>query len=273
MPEANLTLGELHVSYTVKLRKPRIFSGVGRGIRTSIFMLPPGTASSTGYPTDYHAGEDTFGPSSSALTSLLSGQQNMLDCKVESYLGSGPLGPKAGVKIILPAYLSGDYELTFRLGGYHNMYTNLLDGNSRSYAPTREFFGNVVGIKDMFPDFATASGAPLETSAMVDTAGGIMVDNHDTGSIDGPGPVFNDAGTVYGRIRFRTTIADSGVDNAVVFYAHGAYPSPTSGSSNGPPTITQMFVELRQYNTGLNSIESDKPVYVDRTGQEYLYKN
>lgn len=98
---ANQSLGELWVSYTVKLRKPKFYTSLGFGITKDIFRNNPGlTNVLTTAP---------FG------TGLLRGQQNSLGCQVKGHntwtFSSGTVVPGVFYEVIFPATYSGNIRI------------------------------------------------------------------------------------------------------------------------------------------------------------------
>jgi len=83
-------IGELWVSYTVILRKPKFFTGKGLGISQDLFVSGAGT-------------ETTTAPMGT-LVGLLKGQQNNIGCTLVLFASA--------VKIFFPAGFAGFLEIT-----------------------------------------------------------------------------------------------------------------------------------------------------------------
>ena len=134
---ASGTLGELYVSYTVCLRKPKFFTGRGLGLTRSLYIgdLTAGSGNTAALP---------FGTDAGALTA----KQNNLDVLVERASNS--------VKLTFPAYYGGVLSVAFCVEG------SSLVGNLPG-SPT--FGGNVSGVADIY---AAGSGGGDSPSANLD---------------------------------------------------------------------------------------------------------
>lgn len=116
----NQTMGELWVSYTVKLRKPKFFTGKGSAITRSLFAFKAADLSHL-LP---------FGNT----TGLLTGQANSLYAAVRIISGSAP-----GITFVLPANFAGVVRLTMTYDGTGFSTTNCpinsptLGGNVQPY--------------------------------------------------------------------------------------------------------------------------------------------
>lgn len=109
---ANVSIGELWVSYTVKLRKSKFFTSLGFGITKDIFVSNDGET--TEFP---------FGPvdSSGNPTNLLKAQQNNLGCLVRTSATAGV----GKISITFPAAYSGYVKvLLFQQGGTFSSTAN-----------------------------------------------------------------------------------------------------------------------------------------------------
>lgn len=74
---ANSTIGELWVSYAVKLRKPKLFTSLGLGITRDVAMANKPYVGGTNYGAIFGLTKD-----------ILTGQQNNLGCKFETVAGN-----------------------------------------------------------------------------------------------------------------------------------------------------------------------------------------
>ena len=98
------SIGELYVSYTVELRKPKLFASLGFGISRDAFVLPLTSGTSV-----YALANPFLDPA------ILRGQQNSVDVK----LIAAPIQPNAtqqfGLGITWPPALTGPFEVSFDL--------------------------------------------------------------------------------------------------------------------------------------------------------------
>jgi len=135
---ANQSLGELWVSYTVKLRKPKFFTGKGLAISKDIFLS---------YPSNSESRTQPFG------TSPLRGQQN----NIGILLSQDFVNPT--FKLTFPASYAGSVKVLI----------SIQIANLGSIAATpRTITGNVSPIEDLYG--ATPNGA-LDTPSSVITNG------------------------------------------------------------------------------------------------------
>lgn len=128
---ANLSLGELWVSYTIVLRKPKFYATLGYGIGRDLFVSGAGTESNTQL-----MGTDA---------ALLSGLQNNIGCSLL-------LATSNQIKIIFPANYSGNVSINLTSqtsGGAGFVCASVYFGNPI-------FAGNVTGINDIY---ASGSGS------------------------------------------------------------------------------------------------------------------
>ena len=137
---SNGTIGELWVSYTVKLRKPKYFAKEGFGITRDIFRSVPFM---TG--TNWNAYTILRGPVLHA-----SGVHNSLGAKV-----SFPTGGTG--KITFPAHYAGNLEIRMSIhsstGGF-----GIQDANQPNPNWTYTAIGNVKGINDIVGTVNATSG-------------------------------------------------------------------------------------------------------------------
>lgn len=149
---ANEALGELWVSYTVVLRKPKLFTGRGFAISQDEFVqTDPGVH----YPLSGTNHEDT----------LLKGMTNSIGCKLIGYgmavpttgltssgTGGVPIDYTTGAGnvmtlateetgVLFPAGAAGYYEITFRYNGSGMVHNN--------YAAEWTCYGNVSMVQDI----------------------------------------------------------------------------------------------------------------------------
>ena len=144
----NQAIGEMWVSYTVILRKPKFFVARGLGVSQDIFV---NTA-----PTD---GGTLFGP----VASLLNAVENNIGCKLN--VGSNSFG------ILFPAGYSGQLEIKIYMEATGGSAWN----NSGLPIESIVLSGNVSGVKDIYgADGVNSTDLPTDR---------IVNMNHTTGSM------------------------------------------------------------------------------------------
>jgi len=232
---ANQAMGELWVSYTVELRKPKFFTNRGLGISRDVFAsIASGTAINQVTP---------FGEIGNPI--VLSGQQNNIGGQLiqpipGSVIPAGlvglvtnenntPYGPSSGAerngfRYVLPANYAGYLRITFRT-------TNTTPGVFTMGAWGE---GNVFSVKDVLGDGSDQwlSGGTGNVGARVATQWfDVRVDN-----------------------------AANGVDNTIWFAAG-------SGAAGAP--TTNAFLDVSEYNLGLSYKQDgtrDQLILVDASG-------
>lgn len=126
---AGRSLGELWVSYTVKLRKPKYFTSRGLNINRDLYV----SAASTG--------TNAFPLTNRALTTLLHGQSNNIGTKL--------IIDDNQIQIVFPADYSGVVQIDFCAEGNLSM--------NRTTAPV--LTGNIVPYNDMYCALTTVDPA------------------------------------------------------------------------------------------------------------------
>jgi len=263
---ANQSLGELWVSYTVRLRKPKFFTALGLGITKDIFkrnLSEPVT-------------QGIFTP---ILTSnYLQGQQNSLGClysdinkQVDAvyildqssglkYATSTSLLKGICMKWTLPGSYSGNMKVLVSLESSGGSLSGSFMLNSTG-APTTNTAtngcqyvwactGNIRGIMDLY-------GAYDETA-----------DETGTKPIYSIGKVTSRSWNIVAH--FEVDIATNGVDNELYLY----FGSETGGAGYNPPSIaglTDGYVEIGEYNAGFSYLatglgRTDQPVWKNQAG-------
>jgi hypothetical protein len=133
---ANLSLGELWVSYTVVLRKPKFYSTLGFGIGRDLFVS---------------GGSETAALLMGPQVSLLNGLQNNIGCAVT--LTSNTM------KITFPANYSGNIAISFNSetsgGGTCFVWTI-----ATAWVTSTTLAGNVKAIKDIYGAGAASADTP-----------------------------------------------------------------------------------------------------------------
>lgn len=202
---ANITLGELHVSYTIKLSKPRIWQSAhnivprwiaqdwtSRGQLSGTFYSPE-TNSATGFK--------RFALTSGDSDRILLAKQNTIDAIVKTGpmpLAEGETVPQSSSGILFPANLTGDFRLTFVMDTdlardfIHSFQGQLRDiGNqtraSGDWVPTK-YCDGVPGYKNLW----------LKSKMQGNTSG-------------------TNQSRVIGYVDFHIDVARDGIDNILFF--------------------------------------------------------
>lgn len=131
---ASGTLGELYVTYTVCLRKPKFFTGRGLGLTRYLEVIDDG-----------HGGVFTYNRPFGLDGNELTGKQNNLAVKSEKSNGS--------LKLTLPAYYGGRLRITLGIEG-----SSLVTSDPFPGYPT--VAGNVSLVDDLFAGGSASSPAP-----------------------------------------------------------------------------------------------------------------
>lgn len=147
---SNQALGELWVSYTVQLRKPKFF--VTRGLSL---------------PTDIFVGKGA--PANLGLLTLGEGQQNRIGCKlVTEWVSGSTTYPQDNNKLylVLPQYFSGDIDVrinAFMQTGTLAPYVTAFSNNGTGLALIKDIFQGTnwvsqYGVANCAPPISTACG-------------------------------------------------------------------------------------------------------------------
>jgi len=226
----NQAMGELWVSYTVELRKPKFFTNRGLGISRDVFVCR-----------DNFNSDAPFGGVSNP-GSLLRGQQNNIGCTLVQEDPSIALpvgltsintdsgnsntvsvgGQNIAFKLIFPANYAGTVRIAFAT-------TNTGPGASQLFGFSQ---GNIVAVNDVFGNGADLwkNGAQGNDGQRVSTCWfDVRVDN-----------------------------ASNGVDNMIMFHGVGA----GNGTQNA-------FLDVSEYNAGLSYKQDgtrDQLILIDASG-------
>lgn len=267
---ANQSLGELWVSYTVKLRKPKFFTALGLGITKDLFKRNTSENSTTT--------QQATGPILG--TNFLTGQQNNLgalyqegnsaasDIKIINPLTGFPgslttLGAGPYWTITFPAAYSGFLKVQFSTeispaeAGFITLasYINFTTGVGQSSTANAVNYlwcctGNVRGVADMY---------------------GTYDNTNDDGALKPLFSLSNSAanGTII-IAHIRVDIATNGINNSLSLY----FGPNNGGTGYTPPNLSGLrdaYIEVGEYNagfsygaTGLGT--NTAPVLVNRAG-------
>lgn len=233
---ANQAMGELWISYTIELRKPKFFTNRGLAISRDIFAC---SATGTGINS-----QSPFGQV--GLNVLLTGQQNNIGGSLAVYDGSAiPAGlpglcydennnlnpVSSGSEILafaytLPANYAGYLRISFRCTNSSGPGPSALQAHAQ---------GNITIVRDVLGDGS---------------------DNWVSGAT---GNVGSRVSTQWFDIRVET--ATNGIDNTVYF---------TVGNTVPPAVLTtNAFLDIVEYNHGLSYKQDgsrDQIILVDTTG-------
>lgn len=188
----NQIIGQLYVQYTVKLRKPRLYSKLGYNIQKDVFTW---ATTDTQRLTDNIANQYEV-----VMPDLLQGSDyNSIGCLVTTEYDAQRGGGRQDLTITFPAYYAGSVEIHLWIeidednSGNAVNWTSLLDHASNNPMPNAmALAGNVSYINDIYP----------------------------TGPDDevGPGPVRTIASGLGGMLTLHVSVeqADTGVDNSVL---------------------------------------------------------
>jgi hypothetical protein len=197
---ANQSMGELWVSYTVELRKPKFFVNRGLGISRDVFITRGMDV--TGGTNQQYA----FG--TAGVDYPLRGQQNNIGCTLQGFLSNGIPATARGVwstgtagtlldqtaRLIFPANYAGNVRVTFTLN-------SALAGPGTTY--TAFVSGNVFRIND------DINNSTMFTEAGVCTR---MIE-----------------GSLVGWADLRVQTASNGQDNCFYLHLSGAWPQLQDG--------------------------------------------
>jgi len=247
---ANLPIGELWVQYSVRLRKPKLFSS--RGLDTDKDEYIVSAALGTVFT------NTSFFFGSANNTTYASAQQNNIGCMIRpgiqtSYTGttnpSQVTATTGGLSVVIPAGYNGNLRLSLFLGGAS------LASTLAETAITAHFLGNVSPIYDIYSGVnpATPGGSP--TNILVTLTGSEIIVICDVYVRQATGIVYN-AGSV-----FPNGTAYSGGDNVVVF-------TGMNGATGGSFVYASLQVEQYQPLGGLSGITSSaaRVQFVNQSG-------
>ena len=228
-PYANVSLGELWVSYTVVLRKPKFYTAIGLAISKDIFCSVNGTETR----------EEPLGP----VGRFLKGQQNNIGCRVDYPIPNQ-------MRVTFPAAYRGAVRLMFVVAGAQtgtppvaSVYTEV-----SVTAPTKT--GNVVFQNDLYG--ASQTGVTTATA----TNPGEIDDNPNAWV-----QVLSLRTGFIIIVHAQVTVATNGTDNAILF---NYFLNTVGTPSQGYLEISEYNSGFSYLATGLGS--SADPVFVSPSG-------
>lgn len=223
---ANFSLGELWVSYTVKLRKSKFFTSLGFGITRDIFV-------SNGNENGQCILGNTWFPETGIPYLMLYGQQNNLGCKLSYPLPS----PDGRVFVTFPAAYSGYIEIKLTMNGANisPLATGIAIGNWLN--PTSRT-GNVRPVNDLY---GTESGIADDPSSIVQG---------------------NSGTSMILLIHVKVEIATNGIDNVAIIPSLLNWPGPSISQTY--VEVSEYNAVGAGLNQGVST--SDAPIFVNAGG-------
>jgi len=233
----NVSLGQLYVSYTVRLRKPRLQTTLGNTITKDIFC-----SKVNGDVTSVFGGATAVPPAvwpKTVFASTLRGQQNNLGVRF-TYENPGTLTSCTLLKLTFPASYAGNVKLLMSLdaSGTHTFIMNTVAVGVAG-ANTVYYSGNIVPVADLYGvTHGGISDSPQDTllvTSSVSSVNGVLYVHH-----------------------VRIDVATNGTDNAIFLPLQ----------YGGAMTINQAYLELGEYNgsfsgKALNVNSEDAPIFVN----------
>jgi len=263
----NQSLGELWVSYTIELRKPKFFAALGFGIPRDTFLSQgAGGPTAQNFKTPLPMATITNVPATAYVPSVdvlnitgtpgyLMGQQNSL--KVEIF--SAPTHVSDSYTcfgLLFPSGLAGNYEITFRGSMRSVIAPGPLGPPQFLGGANIDTYGNVRMISDI-PISADSAAFPLEWVSNIGSS------TYGLGSVAPmPGQV-----SVTFTLHVAVAIATNGQDNFLTFnqpWQVNTYAGVPGSEYNN------VQVDICEYNTGFNykqGGQNDQIVYVNQGGQ------
>jgi hypothetical protein len=272
-------VGELWVSYTVKLRRPKVVTARGDALSMDRFAVigSPDTSTSLVFAKEDDATstramwdvvparnvlapQNSIGcalvcdstttvtfPSGSSVPTLPSGFTRILDTG-----GNTSSGVTHGIKIVFPATFSGDVEICY------SMQTVAASGGTASFEMQRVIAGKT-GNVELLSDLITGLPNLVEQGVAQDRSSAWSYGQQRTAGTDTQG--FEQMWNL--RIRLRVTASTGGVDNAIVFAGDATMPNASNPAYN---YIRNADLIISEINASFSRSSSDpRPnwVYAD----------
>lgn len=257
------SIGELYVSYTVELRKPRLYEAQGFGIQRSLFVIP---WQATPLPIIDPMGSSLRSPNQK----LLQGQQNDLGIMIDGFDGPdwaqlpaiSPTSQATCFSVKFPDALYGTFKVTVTAQG------NQLGNPTVPPAPPQPIrwigetywssTGNVTPVRDMIATNKLTGTVPFEVAATVASpqmAWDYINTAYGSNAIGGY--------TLTSEFHVRVDIQDGnlGPNQCRILYAWQL--------TNGAPQFNQVTIDVTEYNSGFNYKQdgsNDQVMLKDSTG-------
>lgn len=245
---ANQSIGELWVTYTVVLRKPKFGTARGNNIQQYSVVSPSGSFATATASTNY-----LFVPSSTALYAL----KNNLNCSLySSTTASSVNGIPANTILRFPAAYSGLVRVLIKATYTDVITTDRTVGTQVYLNAGIGVTGNVRTFNDIYAGNSYAPGVQSSVAG-ADLASAINY-------------MARVAGTQRGQFiliqHFLVSPASSGLDNAI-YIASAAQLQVTIGGGVGTFSIAQMSLDVTEMNpTFATSPTVDVPQYINTSG-------
>nr|QXP07867.1 MAG: putative capsid protein [Arizlama virus] len=222
----NQTIGELWVSYTVELRKPKFYVGRGLGISQDLFCSGGGETASLPLGT---------------ASLMLYGQANNIGCRIESNPATLPAGltvASGQIAITFPASFGGTVEIRLLLDGFTTSGGwNGATGIQKS--------GNVATVSDIYATSSLAGRTPhfyVINNDAVGGTNGILI------------------------VHMKISPAANGLDNMVVLSVNPANITTAPGQTYLTIKEYNGGFSYKANNIGPAGQQSDAPILVDING-------
>lgn len=240
----NQSMGELWVSYTVVLRKPKFFTGRGLAISRDLFWGGPITVAQTTYGAMRPWLADSAGL-------RLSAQQNNIGCVLDRLTNV----------ITFPATFAGNVKIRGKV--HFRLTPGTFTANMFANA---DLTGNVKPILDIAVDNPTKW--VFNTGAVGLSATTTNVQPVPPAPGPCPGEATNGDHCFVFEIHVRVAVATGGLDNQISIGFAGANNNPAVGFPAGT-TIDSSWLDIEEYNIGLNYAlngSNDEVKFVDQNG-------
>lgn len=235
---ADNTIGELWVSYTVHLRKPKYFTKEGYGISKDIFL-----SNNTNLGSVYDASTQGI-----MRNGLLTGIHNSIGCRLEEIQntttdqnGNYVWGAGYGtIKITFPAHYAGNLQILLRLAS---------TGNNFSGVESDPIFQSTLGGNVSYVYDVVGHGSALAEKQPGDAhqiAANYWCNDNDI--------------QIY-VVHVRVEIASNSIDNTIQL-AHNF-----EGSVSSPFSMSCCYVEIAEYNSTFGDNVSATPVFKNESGR------
>jgi len=259
---ANQSIGELWVSYTVELRKPKFYANKGLAISKDIFCAnQAGQVKQSflfgdeGQPSDYRIyGQQNMLGSALLLNDLsnpdlVPANAPQLSVGSNAYVDTLPSGGSDiyAFKVIIPAYWAGSLDIDL------NILTDAVANTALPVVYRMYTSGNITGIKDIV-------AAGQQTNQQTGFTFGISAVGPDANQFG-----TNSMVTLFQKWHIRVQEASGGVDNALYFVIQGA-----DGITAIDTKVVTSMLTLTEYNTGFNykvDGNNDDLILVDKNGK------
>lgn len=286
----NKTLGELHVSYTIKLSKPRIWTGIANAVpRAMAVKQNPGSWVSPGGPTltvDQHLGDpfvtDIMIPSAQYAEDIYKARQGNIPFKFDTGVSSGKYaGAHQWARCTLPAQFTGDIKFTVKL----QYQLTLAGGSGLQHDPALLLVDLQGQVEPILDSVMLIGGASRNFSGSSRTIvyhaeperSILQIGTYSNGdaamvfplSLDAREEGGNEKGIISAEGHFRIAVARDQVDNVISF----ALAAPSNGYASDV-TVNGLCIEMEAYNTRLNYRQdgtNDKVILIDKADQVVTY--